>query len=229
MILHELSVGGVYFAVTRPGTWDALIASEVIEQDHYGLRQLAEDGVYLACCVDVGAHIGAFPLRIKQLWPDCRVICYEADPRNYALMAANVAHLENVEVFQAAMIGSCKQDVGLQSSEGGNTGGGRMSSMGTLLIRTLTLEHALMLVDHIDLLKLDCEGSEVAIMEWAAANDALKRIRLIRGEYHMHSDLGDVEGRLRTALEATHDLTRMERRRDDGNLGFFQAERNGDP
>ena len=53
----------------------------------------------------------------------------------------------------------------------------------TRLIKKYTLEDIMksLGVDHIDLLKLDCEGSEFSILE---NTPSLDKIRFIVGEYH---------------------------------------------
>lgn len=140
--------------------------------------------------VDIGAHVGAFALHAAQLGAR-RVVAYEPSPVNAEYFRGNVEHNGVVGVVwlvEAAVAGE----------EGrGRLGLGRYSVGNVLLgtveeptepvveVRTTTLAgifaaHGL---EHIDFLKIDCEGSEGALLS-AAPPELLARIDRIALEYH---------------------------------------------
>ena len=71
------------------------------------------------------------------------------------------------------------------------------------------------LKEGVDLLKLDCEGSEAGILESLAEAELLGGVTFIRGEYHT----GDYARRVVAALAATH----LPVTHGGEGLGFFCA------
>ncbi|MEX2119304.1 MAG: FkbM family methyltransferase [Pirellulales bacterium] len=159
--------------------------------------------------IDVGAHIGVFSRALVARWPDARVITVECCPENIPALKRNVGPFAQVVqaalTYQAdvallnAVYPDCVSTGGSTIIERGalearieparaasdTSGVTRLGEYWADLrqIRTITLEEILDQhgLDHIDVLKLDCEGSEFSILENTAS---LERIGLIVGEYH---------------------------------------------
>lgn len=145
--------------------------------------------------VDVGACAGAFSRLAHVRNPKARVFAIEANPKNIPVLEANVGDFATV--VPAAM--TYELAVSLLDSiyEGTEASGGSVvKSSGevalyngdqyvpqTALLATLTLEELMHAhsIDYIDVLKLDCEGSEYSILQ---GTTSLATVGVIVGEYH---------------------------------------------
>src|SRR5262249_8075985 len=132
------------------------------------LSRIPREGVYL----DVGANIGAIALPVARQRPDVRVICVEADPDMAEVLRRNVANnaLPNVSVAEC-LAGPCsKEAVRFYTAPLDKFG---MGSIGpqfdrpSVLLRQVALDELLddMGVDHVDVMKLDVEGSELGVLQ----------------------------------------------------------------
>ncbi len=178
---------------------DLVIVRDVYDGDCYRtclLGKFADDEVI----VDVGAHIGAFAKLWHKRNPRARIVCVEACPENLAALQANVGEFATViqaactyEPGQLALLNAVRPHC---ESTGGSTvlpadkldekslhQPGYQYWHDRRPLPKLTLEELMdqLGVDHIDLLKLDCEGSEFSILE---KTPSLARIHFILGEYH---------------------------------------------
>jgi FkbM family methyltransferase len=145
--------------------------------------------------VDVGASVGAFCLKAKERNPSARILAFEVCPENVPVLEANAGHF--AEICQAAV--TYEKELALLNAvfpNCCNTGGSIVTNDPQALsdaderyrtdhrqIKTLTLEQILndYGIDRIDILKLDCEGSEFSILE---NTTSLARVEMIVGEYH---------------------------------------------
>ncbi len=190
--------------ILREGFW---VRAANVEQDLVIVRDIFRDDAYRTALldanafnvvVDIGAHIGVF----ARLWhdknPGAKIVCVEACPENIPALQKNVGHF--ARVIQAA----CTYQPGplaLLNAVRPNcesTGGSMVVPRNNLdravgqpgyrywrdsrPVATITLEEImdLMGVDCIELLKLDCEGSELDILD----QTDLSRVRFVVGEYH---------------------------------------------
>jgi FkbM family methyltransferase len=186
--------------IQRSGFWvrpdnvaqDLVVVRDVFEEDVY---RLAEVPLPEEIVVDVGAHIGTFATRWRRRNPHSRIVCIEANALNLEALRANVGSY--AEVLHAAC--TYETDAVLLSSVFPNcssTGGSRVLPQREADAVTdtqyqhpagqlprATLEEIMSKFDlpRIDVLKLDCEGSEYSILRNATCLD---RVGLIVGEYH---------------------------------------------
>jgi FkbM family methyltransferase len=172
----------------RGGRADFHMFHRIFLRDEYRLRELL--GERLGCVVDLGANVGLFAARVAPLAE--RVIAYEPFPENFARLEANVAGRRNVEPVCAA-VGDKSGAVRLYQPRKASRSGthsifseacGEMSER-HVDVPCLTLDElfARHRVESCDLLKLDVEGAEYAIL-YGASRSTLARIRRIHGEYH---------------------------------------------
>jgi FkbM family methyltransferase len=216
-----IEIGGatLWLRARQPGRrWDEEVVRPILEGDEYGLAELHAAGHRLRTVLDIGAHVGAFTLRVKHLWPEARVIAAEADPDSAALLAQNTAGLDGVARFAGAVVGrrgvrQVRLRQAGRANGDGNAAASRLEDLGAppgsgVGAAPTTVVPALDVVEllrrhgdpEIDLLKLDCEGAEGAILERLAAADRLHRVGWIRGEWHFLFNLP----RIASALAATH-------------------------
>jgi FkbM family methyltransferase len=184
---------------------DLVVVGDVAERDCYRVADLPMPRPVV---VDVGAHIGCFSKRVHDRNPLARLVAVECCPENIPALERNVGSFAAVVQAaltyepEVALLNAVYADC---LSTGGSTVVGRAELQRRLQggevaaqpgpgmpgeywadlrpIRTFTLEqlieeHAL---ERIDVLKLDCEGSEFSIL---GGTTSLDRIGLIVGEYH---------------------------------------------
>lgn len=193
--------------IERSGFWvrddnveqDLVIVNDIWQQDAYKVGLLHPRQRQGEVVVDVGAHIGCFARLWHERDPSARILCVEACPENLEALRANVGKF--ADVVHAA----CTYEpgaVGLLNTirpECENTGGSTVVPLDEIEtaigrpsdffwrdrrpLSKVTLEDlmARLGVDFIDILKLDCEGSEYSIL---GQTPSLNRIGFVLGEYH---------------------------------------------
>jgi FkbM family methyltransferase len=198
--LAGLIVDGDCFVRREHRRADMVIVRDVYLDDCYRLEELPRRPRF---AVDVGAHIGTAALRLRRRSSHTRVACIEANKANLAALVANVADFAHV--IHAACTYEERPIALLSTVFAGtdNTGGSGLvvvadtlstddASWGERLAggpyrlaaapEKTTLEEIARRCGfpYIDLLKLDCEGSELSILEHCD----LSLVRMVVGEYH---------------------------------------------
>lgn len=145
------------------------------------LRVYESNGVRLpsisGTVLDAGGHVGLFSLLAGQYAR--RVIVLEASRDNVEVARRNAARndLDNVEIRHCALW----HEPGTVSFETGHHTGGGIVGQGEDMIRTVTLDEIVSETGPIDLLKIDIEGAEYAVL---AGAERLDQIGAIVGELH---------------------------------------------
>jgi FkbM family methyltransferase len=143
--------------------------------------------------IDIGAGLGDFTVYAAHRCPNGHVLAYEPFPESFALLQQNVTlnNLQNVEAKPYAIAeksGSLALNIGLGEAVQHST---TRAGAHTIEVRAITLqqvfaEHGF---DRCDLLKMDIEGGEYAILRGLSA-DLLKRVQRIALEYHDNTPAG---------------------------------------
>jgi FkbM family methyltransferase len=140
--------------------------------------------------VDIGGHVGAFTVAVCEAYPAAQCFVYEPAPDTCAFLRTNVEQngLSNrVRVQQAAVAGhagEASMDIGTPAASAH-----RPISFGAAGSRSVTVpvrafaDVITAVGRDIDVLKLDCEGSEYSIIEETTAAD-WQPIRRVVMEYH---------------------------------------------
>ena len=141
-----------------------------------------------AWCFDVGANIGLYSLGLSGLAPRGRVFAFEPSPGSAEFLRANLRSnkAENVEVFAAALAdhegtisfhdvpfftaGSFTAEEG--SWLGSEAVGSTLVDVPCTTLDAFVEEHA---VERVDVLKIDVEGAELAVLEGGATSLAAHR------------------------------------------------------
>jgi FkbM family methyltransferase len=172
----------------RGGHSDIHTFRRVFLSDEYRLRKGPWDTV-----LDLGGNIGCVALRVAR--QARRVIVYEPDPLNLAMLTRNLAGLDNVLVVPEAVAGERgrrKLHVagsgrwGTRSTLFHDVQAQRLNAADTEVEVSVTTLDALFAdhaIERCDLLKIDVEGAEYEIFG-AAGKDTFARIERIVGEYH---------------------------------------------
>ena len=169
------------------GSWDKGIIHSVVTADEYQMRgYTGPRGVIL----DVGAHVGSFCTMMARMSPESRVIALEAAHFNVPVLAHNLAYAPHVEAFYNAIGSVDGETVTVPNAAGLNTGGnstisgGRaMSNETTTTVRLTTLAHDLQ-VEKFDVVKMDCEGGEHAVLADAESAALLAKSSYVTAEIH---------------------------------------------
>lgn len=182
---------------------DLFVVRDIFEEDAYRTRLLGNNAGPQEVVIDIGAHIGTFARLWHQKNPQARIICVEACPENLGALQANVGDFAQVvhaactyETAELMLLNAVRPDC---ESTGGSVVVPRSERETSPLrqegykywndfraLPKVTLEELMSSfgLDHINILKLDCEGSEYSIL---GKTTSLDRIRIIVGEYHVRS------------------------------------------
>lgn len=152
--------------------------------------------------IDIGAHIGSWAKLMQHLVDDANIICVEPIPENIGILKANTNY--TAKILMKAISGQSNQTVKI--NYGDNTEGGKHHKfIGEVVgfageeyieVPTISLNDLLKDVDHVRVMKLDCEGAEHEAFEGASV-ETLKKIDYLIGEYHNPEKLAS---QTRTAL-----------------------------
>ena len=135
--------------------------------------------------IDCGSNIGLSILFFKQNLPNAKVIGFEPDPRIFNILKGNIesAKLSDIQLINKAL--SDKEGKIDFYSEGAD--GGRIAQENdNKIISVDTIRLRPYLDKEIDLLKIDIEGAETAVLKDCA--DLLKNVKNIFIEYHSIKD-----------------------------------------
>jgi FkbM family methyltransferase len=173
---------GLRFSV-RGGSSDLGVLNEAAFINPYlgaGHIELRRD----ALVMDIGANMGDFAIQAAALCPDGRVYAIEPVSEYISLLETNRAlnRLSNLEIIQVAL-GDHEGEVTLATA-GSESGAYFNGKANTETARLTTLPQLMRDcgLERLDLLKMDCEGSEWDILP--AARDVLPQIRQICMEFH---------------------------------------------
>jgi FkbM family methyltransferase len=135
--------------------------------------------------LDCGANIGLASLWIKRQYGSARVTAFEADPAIAEILARNLARngAGDVDVVPAAVWREGGQVAFRQEgSDSGAIDGVAADTRGTALSVPAVRLRDVVAAEAIDLLKLDIEGAELAVLE--DLEDALAGVRALHVEVH---------------------------------------------
>lgn len=133
--------------------------------------------------LDCGANIGISALNYKRRFPDARIVAFEPDPMICGVLRRNLSRngAEDVQVVEAAVWTSSGQ---MPFKSTGTDGGRIDSSRGSKVPRVATVDLRSYLAEPVDLLKLDIEGAEYAVVH--ALRRRLQNVANLIVECHLH-------------------------------------------
>lgn len=187
--------------------------SEVVIEDCYGLFKYAKN-VQPKLIVDIGANIGVFSKLCSALFPNAEIYAYEPNPSALTWLRQNAAGT-GIRVLPFA-VGETSELVKLDTTVDSTVG--RIKSDGDLAVACIAASE---LADGraIDLLKIDCEGSEWSILRDAAL---LRRSRELCLEYHLF-DGHSIEDLIAMIAHAGHCIVRVGNKKDGGRFGVIHS------
>lgn len=143
--------------------------------------------------IDGGANIGVSAAYFKTVYPDCRILAFEANERSFALLAKTSEHnkWKNVELYNFGLHRTqgelCFYDYN-ELAGSLSCGFWQPASAGPpkSVTRVPTVPLSRYVESRVNLLKLDVEGSEHAILKDLEERGKLQQIDQIVLEYHHH-------------------------------------------
>lgn len=190
---------GLKFKI-RPKTADKAIYKEIFILNEY--HKIARDLLKAKVVIDIGAQVGIFS--VYAATGNAKSIIYAVEPffDNYQLLRENIQlnRLQGRIIPLNVAVWSKNKKMTLYLSTNNSGGHSLISkSLEKRTVKTYTLNHIIQKygIEYIDVLKLDCEGSEYTILDNLSKNTMMK-IQSIILEYH------DVQriARLVTKLES---------------------------
>ena len=175
----------------------------------------AEGGTYL----DVGANHGAYAKRLHTLVPASRIFAFEPHPRTFSVLQSELA-MEGVTLVNQALSDQAGE-MALYDFAGHD--GSTQASLDREAVRLFSpsvVEHRVTCttldafvaahgIDRIDLLKIDTEGFDLAVLKGAGATLAAGRIGTIQFEFIPANIVTGVRVRDFIDLLPGHDLYRL--------------------
>ena len=132
---------------------------------------------------DCGANIGTSVVYFRQQHPTARIVAFEADPVIGQILTENLRqnHIEGVKVIQKA-VWTDENGISLGGTEA--DGGSVFSTEAARPVPSVRLRDWLLREPRIDMLKMDIEGAELAVL--ADCADALTNVRAMFVEFHAY-------------------------------------------
>lgn len=127
--------------------------------------------------VDLGSNVGLVSLYYAGLLPCAKFVCVEPDPKNFKLTEDNLSWLGERGVFIQAAVAANSGAVSFDGS--GQSYRKRISADGGIMVRACTVEEIMAIggLTEIDLIKIDIEGAEKALLlgelGWLSATRAI--------------------------------------------------------
>jgi FkbM family methyltransferase len=227
LVLHPLRASGARVGV-RHGTGDVVTLGEIFhERDYEPPAPVAArlDGHPAPRLVDLGANVGMFGAQALARWPAATCTGYEPDPANAAVHARVIAANGWEDRWELRRAAAGSQD-GAAAFVAGEIALSRLAAVGgagtTRAAIDVRVEDVLPVVARADLVKMDIEGGEWAILgdpRFAAAPP----LALVM-EYHADGAPAGADPRdAASALLAAAGLEVVEARRTGHGAGMLWA------
>ncbi len=177
--------------------WTLFLFDEIFVENCYEPPRLQRHGPFPAI-LDVGANIGLFTIRMKQLWPDARILAIEPHPDNLRSLREHIElnNLSGIEVLEGGISEKCGC-MNLYISPR-NIAGHSMykeTSGPSISVPVFALADVLKNSEVQDgglLLKIDCEGCEHALLSTLSREIAERTSCIIFEPEHSLYSLDDL-------------------------------------
>lgn len=182
--IYTLNLRGEKRLMLRGGTFDKWPVSEIIVRDDYHLRTLLPTPKII---IDLGAGIGEFCLYASLLFPKVKIYAYEPDRETYQLLLQNLKTNKLAGHVYPFKLAVAKKNSPEQLYINQTKGYAKLINLypRAQLLQTTSLDRIFSLnkIQTCDLLKIDIEGAEYAVL-YSFSPALFKKIRHIHMECH---------------------------------------------
>jgi FkbM family methyltransferase len=174
----------------RAGTTDPLVLQQVLLKGGRKAEYYLPPHLQPEVILDIGSNIGASILYFHHRFPSARIVGFEPHPETFAVLQKNVADLPQVSVLNYGL-GTTNTHITVPTESvnfGGFSTKGRalpQRDRGVIECEVRRLDDVLheLNINKVDLIKIDCEGSEADVITGLSL-DILERCQWIVGELH---------------------------------------------
>lgn len=223
---HEVERGGLRFALNNRAQFDR-IWQDVVDGREYEMGDLGPAPVV----IDAGAHIGIASAWFARRHPGALVLAFEPNPETFALLEGNIRRngLRQVAAFNAA-VAPVPGTTPLWTLPGDSWGDATVrhswhEGQPVRRVDAAAVTLSSLLAGPVDLVKLDVEGVESAVLAEAAPR--LGRVRRLVLEFHGSS--GNPANRLDEVLDTLRGAGFQTRVEQDGRVVSPRRVRRDDP
>jgi FkbM family methyltransferase len=153
---------------------------EIFEQEIYRFPNAKPSPIV----IDGGANIGLSVIFFKQLYPDCKITAFEADPHVFQVLRSNLAEFDFRDIKlinQALWHTETILEFAVEGADGGRLAHAADQEQSKKInVNTIRLKSYL--EQSVDFLKLDIEGAETEVI--LDCSDYLHNVKYLFIEYH---------------------------------------------
>jgi FkbM family methyltransferase len=173
-----------------------MVFKEIFMSDFYRIRQLVKLLPENPVILDIGGNVGYFNMMLFSQIDSVKVIAYEPIPENYKLFQENVMRnsimTTKVKVFNMAVTGTPVEEVAIYKEvENNNSVTASIfndfskDNFNVIKVKAITLGQIIESnnLESVDLLKLDCEGSEYPII-YETPRHVWDKVKMVYMEDH---------------------------------------------
>lgn len=163
------------------------VFKEVFLNEEYRIENLPKNPLIFDC----GSNIGTSILYFKKIFPEAKIIGFEANPTVYNLLEQNIKcqQLSNVEIFPSALYDKETELTFYTGSNNQNLMGSLFKRRGgaqEIKVKTQLLSQFLMAYDKVDVVKIDVEGAEWNVIADLITSNSLGKVQNFLIEYHLN-------------------------------------------
>jgi FkbM family methyltransferase len=163
------------------------VFKEVFINEEYRIENLSTSPLI----VDCGSNIGTSLLYFKKLYPESKIIGFEANPIVYSLLEQNITYqeLSNVEIHPVALFDKETELIFYTGSSNQNLMGSLFKKRGganEVNVKTKLLSQFLLPYDKVDVVKIDVEGAEWNVLTDLTSSNSLQKVQNFLIEYHLN-------------------------------------------
>jgi FkbM family methyltransferase len=196
------------------------VFKEIFLEDVYNIEAVVKQMPPKPVIIDIGANAGFFDVLILSKIKHAKIFAYEPIPRNIhqirTTLEANPSMKDHVVVHQVAVTGTASDKIDLYiESENDNSviasifADFNTSNANKISVDTITLTDILLKNDltEVDILKVDCEGSEYDIF-YNTDPAVIRRAKMILLEVHdLDEDKNNITAMSKFLIEIGYDVT----------------------
>ncbi|MEI6532211.1 MAG: FkbM family methyltransferase [Candidatus Roizmanbacteria bacterium] len=199
---------------------ELLIIYETMFRDDYKVHDL-KNPKYI---IDVGGGIGDFSVFCAHRFPEAIVTVFEPGKASFKLLKKNILvnKLKNVVPIEAAVGNDPEYKLFMDEKNAQNSTNNYKNFQRSITVKGMKLDDVIK--DHVDLLKLDCEGGEYEILQNLSLS-AYKKIRSISIEYHNHI-IADEDIKIAKILKEKGYIIHSKHDPYNQNIGYMYAQKN---